>query len=65
MGVVGCEFAGPNVVGSAPLQDLLLSIVCGGLGLIKPCQGAVVALVKPPFLIDGQPHLIQAVKGDP
>ncbi len=65
MGVVGCEFAGPNVVGSAPLQDLRLSIVCGGLGLIKPRQGAVRELAKATLLSGGQPHLIQVVNGEP
>jgi len=46
---------GLHVVAAAPLGDLLLAVDLHGLLLVLSLQGAVVLLVQPPGLIDGQP----------
>ena len=46
-------------------MDLLVAVALRRLRLVEPLEGAVVALVEPPALLDRQPEPVEAVEGDP
>ena len=53
------------VVAPTPFQDLLVAVLGRGLSLVEPLEGTVVPLVEPPGVLDGDPHQVQLVEGDP
>ena len=54
-----------DVVGPPPDLDLVLAELGGGLRLVQPLKGAVVALVEPPVVADREPHQVHLVEHDP
>ena len=53
-----------DVVAAAPLEDLGLAVLRGGLGLVQPLQPAVVTLVEAPVAAHVYPLLRQLVLHD-
>ena len=60
--VAGLKLGRADVEGATPDENLLVTVLGGGIGLVQALQGAVVALVELPALDDGQPlavHLLE------
>ena len=54
-----------RVVASSPDQDLLGPVLLDGLGLVQSLERAIVAFVESPTSLDGKPHAIEFIQGDP
>jgi hypothetical protein len=54
-----------GVVAAAPDQHLLVAVLGGGFALVQALQGAVVALVQAPVVLDRQPHHVHLVQRQP
>ena len=63
--IVGLERRRRDVVAAPPDPDLVLAKFAGGLGLVEALERAVMPLVQPPRVVDGQPHEIEIVEDDP
>jgi hypothetical protein len=56
---------GAHGISPAPEQDLVFSELLGSLALVEPLQGAVVALVETPRVLDREIHQVHLVEDDP
>lgn len=54
--VVEVKLGRRNVVGTTPLEDLIITVDLGSLGLVEPLEGAVGAFVQSPRLVVGDPE---------
>mmetsp|Transcript_27249 Transcript_27249/g.64328 ORF Transcript_27249/g.64328 Transcript_27249/m.64328 type:complete len:284 (+) Transcript_27249:95-946(+) len=54
-----------DVIGAAPDEDLVLSMLLNCLGLVQPLEPAVHALVQTPVLDDRQMHAVHVLKDVP
>src|SRR3990172_3106729 len=63
--VVGRERRWRGRVAAAPDLHLLVAELLRGLGLVEALQRAVVTLVEPPAVADGNPHPVECVERDP
>src|SRR5262245_45231300 len=54
-----------RVIAATPDLHLFLAELGGGLGLIESLQPAVMPLVQAPRPMDGNPHHVEFVEGDP
>src|SRR5262249_16556510 len=54
-----------NIVAAPPDLDLRLAVALGGLPLVQPLQGSVVAFVETPTALDWKPQQIELIEHDP
>src|SRR5471032_251300 len=54
-----------RVVAAAPYQHLVVAVLGGGFALVQALQGAVVALVQAPVVLDRQVHHVHLVHAQP
>jgi hypothetical protein len=50
-----------NIVAPAPDVDLVEAVLLRGLRLVESLESAVVALVKSPRLVEGDPELVHLI----